>query len=258
MGVVGHVDRFCTSTNRAGPGRPEIKDLALEDRQGRFALDDTDGGIGWDRSKVVPVSRLAYRGQHLPNAHGAFDVRVHFAADHLDLVEPVVVPVLGGSIALDRFALSGALIAGARSPWEPASASLRDVSLEQLTRTLEWPPFNGSIWAHSCANWLCRRSVQASVAASIPARSAVVSGQWAEHPGSRSAPCAGAGGRDHAGLELRGTDRDLRVRPHRGQTGCRHAASSWSAGSPTASTCTCIRRRTMTRVTESASVPWRI
>ena len=142
VGLVLHFDE--QGLDQAGL---EIKDLALEDRQGRFALDDTDGSIGWDRSKVVPVSRLAIAGASIYRIPtGAFDVRVHFAADRIDLVEPVVVPVLGGSIALDRFALSGALIAGARPKWE-ASASLRDVSLEQLTRTLEWPPFNGSLSA---------------------------------------------------------------------------------------------------------------
>ena len=142
VGLVLHFDK--QGMDQAGL---EIKGLALEDRQGRFGLDNTDGSIGWDRSKVVPVSRLAIAGASIYRIPtGAFDIRVRFAADRIDLVEPVVVPVLGGSIALDRFALSGALIAGARPTWQ-ASASLRDVSLEQLTRTLEWPPFNGSLSA---------------------------------------------------------------------------------------------------------------
>jgi hypothetical protein len=140
VGVVLHFDD--QGIEQAGL---ELNRLALQDRRGRFSLDRTDGSVGWDRSKAVPVSRLTVEGAsvyRIPT--GGFSINARFAGERIDLVEPVVVEVLGGAVALDSFALTGALMAGDKPRWE-ASASVRDVSLEQLTRTLEWQPFNGTV-----------------------------------------------------------------------------------------------------------------
>jgi hypothetical protein len=123
----------------------ELNRLAFEDRGGRFALGNTTGSVAWDRRREAPLSRLAVDAAsvyRIPT--GDFGVAVQFAGDRVDLVEPLVIPVLGGSVALDSFSLRGALMAGADPQWE-ASASLHDVSLEQLTAALEWPPFNGVV-----------------------------------------------------------------------------------------------------------------
>jgi len=123
----------------------ELNHLTLEDRQGRFSLDRTDGSVGWDRGQTASLSRLSIAGASVYRIPaGGFSISARFAGDRVDLVEPVVVPLLGGRVVLDSFALTGALVAGARPRWE-ASASVREVSLEQLTRSLEWPPFNGSV-----------------------------------------------------------------------------------------------------------------
>ncbi len=123
----------------------DFNGLALEDRQGRFSLDRTDGSVGWDRSKQVPVSRLTTQGVSLYRIPtSGFSISAQFAGDRIALVEPVVVPVLGGRVALESFTLTGALMAGESPHWE-ASASVRGVSLEELTRLLEWPPFNGTV-----------------------------------------------------------------------------------------------------------------
>jgi hypothetical protein len=58
----------------------------------------------------------------------------------------LVIPVLDGQAALDSFRLKGALVAGQSPHWR-ASASLRDISLEQLTGAFGWPPFAGALAA---------------------------------------------------------------------------------------------------------------
>lgn len=140
VGFVLHLDR--AGVEQAGL---ELTRLALEDRRGRFSLDHTSGTVAWDRAATVPDSTLTIDGAgvyRIPT--GAFSIRVRFAGDRVELREPVVVPLLGGAVALDSFAMDGALVAGDRPGWE-ASASVRGVSLQQLTAALEWPTFNGHV-----------------------------------------------------------------------------------------------------------------
>lgn len=123
----------------------ELSGLTLTDRQGRYALGRTEGSIGWDRARAAPVSHLSVEhASVLRIPAGPFAIRARFTDERIDLLEPVVVSVLGGAVALDGFVLKGALLAGATPRWE-ASASVRDLSLEELTRILEWPPFGGTV-----------------------------------------------------------------------------------------------------------------
>ncbi|MGB5637518.1 MAG: hypothetical protein WBM63_00235 [Sedimenticolaceae bacterium] len=123
----------------------DMSGLVLEDRQGRFSVGRTDGSVAWDRSKTVPESRLTVQGASIYRIPaGDFSIRAHFAGDRVYLVEPVVVPVSGGQVALDSFELRGALVAGEKPRWE-ANASVLGVSLEQLTSSLDWPPFGGTL-----------------------------------------------------------------------------------------------------------------
>ena len=142
-GHVGFVLHFDTQgIEQAGL---ELNGLAFEDRQGRFALQNTSGGIAWDRDDAVPLSRLSIEGFSIFRIRSdPFDIQARFAGDRVDLVQAVIVPVLGGEVALDSFALRGATVAGEQPRWT-ASASVRGVSLDQLTRELDWPPFSGSL-----------------------------------------------------------------------------------------------------------------
>lgn len=142
-GRVGFVLHFDTGgIEQAGL---QLNGIVLDDRQGRFALRRTDGSVAWDRSASAPVSRLTTQGVELLHIRsGAFAVKFRFGADRIDLVEPVVIPVLGGQVTLDSFAMTGALVAGDVPQWT-ANASVRAVSLDQLTRQLDWQPFSGNL-----------------------------------------------------------------------------------------------------------------
>ena len=140
LGLALHLDQ--NGLEQAGI---DLAGFRLTDRQGRFSLGETNGSIAWDRESDVPISQLMVAGAgiyRIPT--GPFDIRMRFAANRVDLEQPVIVPLLGGEIALDRFALQGALFDGEQPQWQ-ASASLRDVSLDQLTEALGWPVFSGSV-----------------------------------------------------------------------------------------------------------------
>jgi len=140
VGLVVHFD--AKGIEQAGL---ELSELVLADRQGRYSIGTTDGSVAWDRDKSVPVSRLSVQDAsvyQIPT--GSFSIEARFSGDGIRLEKPVVVPVSGGEIRLDNFELVGALMAGERPRWK-ADASVRGVSLEQLTTALDWPPFAGSL-----------------------------------------------------------------------------------------------------------------
>ncbi len=140
VGLVLHFDE--QGIEQAGL---ELNQLAMDDKRGRFGLGSTTGSVAWDRDQQVPASKMAVGGASIYGIPtGEFAINAQFAGDRFELLEPVVVPVAGGALALDAFALNGVLMAGAPPSWT-ATASLRDVSLEQLTTMLEWPPFGGEI-----------------------------------------------------------------------------------------------------------------
>lgn len=145
QGQVGFVLHF----DSQGPAQAglQLKDLAFSDRQGRYALRRTEGAVAWARDGDASVSRLDTDGVRIYRIESdPFAIRATFSGDRIDLVEPLVVPLLGGRVALDSFALRGALVEGEAPRWT-ADASVRAVSLEQLTRQLDWPLFNGDLSA---------------------------------------------------------------------------------------------------------------
>lgn len=127
---------------------PTALDLALrqtgiEDRRGRFGFDRLNGDLHWRRGGPPERSRLELGTGHLYQIpFGAFTVEALLQGGDLRLLEPVRMPTLGGRFDLQSLRLSGLL----EPPVEwRTSARLRQLSLEELTRRLEWPPFNGSL-----------------------------------------------------------------------------------------------------------------
>ena len=140
VGLVLHLD--AKGIEQAGL---DLTGLVLADRQGRYAVGRMDGSVAWDRERSVPVSRLTVQDAsvyQIPT--DGFSIEARFSGDGVRLEQPVVVPVSGGEVRLDSFELSGALVSGDRPQWK-ADASVRDVSLEQLTTALDWPPFAGQL-----------------------------------------------------------------------------------------------------------------
>ncbi|MCB1803139.1 MAG: hypothetical protein KDI82_15715, partial [Gammaproteobacteria bacterium] len=123
----------------------QLYDLAVVDRLNRFAIQPSSGSVAWSRDGEPPISRLSTAGISIYTiASDPFDIRARVGGDRVDLLEPIVVPLLGGQASLESFALSGMQIAGSKPQWT-ANAALRDVSLARLTQALDWPPFTGSL-----------------------------------------------------------------------------------------------------------------
>jgi hypothetical protein len=142
VGFVLHLDD--AGLSRAGLS---LAGLSLTDRQQRFALASTDGSVAWQRAGGETVSTLRTAGIELLGIRSEpFEARARFVGDQIELLEPLVIPLLDGELALDAFHLDGALVAGSPPRWR-ASASLRELSLERLTAALDWPPFEGSLSA---------------------------------------------------------------------------------------------------------------
>lgn len=140
VGLVLHLD--AKGIEQAGL---DLNGFALADRQGRYSLGTTNGGVAWDRERTVPISRLSVHDAsvyQIPT--DGFSIEARFSGDGVSLERPVVVPVSGGEVRLDSFELSGALVSGDSPRWT-ADASVRGVSLETLTTALDWPPFAGQL-----------------------------------------------------------------------------------------------------------------
>jgi hypothetical protein len=122
----------------------QLQALDLSDRQQRFGFDGVSGTLAWARRPAAAQpSRLQVAGAHLYRiATGPFEVAALAAGDRLRLLEPLVVPTLEGRLRLDSLEMSGLASAGLQ--WRGAAA-VQDISLDALTRDLDWPPFSGTL-----------------------------------------------------------------------------------------------------------------
>lgn len=131
------------SLDADGPATVDVRlgETRIEDSRGRFGLDRLSGDLHWRRTGEAESSRLEFGAGHLYKIpFGAFTTQARLQGGQLELLSPVQVPVLGGRFDLQAFQLSGLLD---RSIEWRTSARLRDLSLDQLTRDLGWPPFSG-------------------------------------------------------------------------------------------------------------------
>jgi hypothetical protein len=131
------------SLDQAGPASVDLvlRDTRIADQRERFGFDRIDGDLHWRRTGEAVPSRLEIGTGHLYKIpFGAFTTELRLQGGQLELLQPVQVPVLGGGFDLQAMRLSGLLD---RSIQWRTSARLRDLSLDQLTRDLDWPPFSG-------------------------------------------------------------------------------------------------------------------
>jgi len=122
-----------------------LRDLGLQDGRQRYALSGVNGAAYWSRTPNSKISKIdirqagVYRLRTRP-----FDLTFLAAGDQVRLSRPLSIPVLQGAMNLDSFQLEGLLSDGLS--WR-ASASLRDLSLAELTEAFDWPPFTGTLTA---------------------------------------------------------------------------------------------------------------
>ena len=122
-----------------------LRDLDLQDGRQRYALSGVNGAAYWSRASHNKRSKIdirqagVYRLRTRP-----FDLPFLATGDQVRLSEPLSIPVLHGTMNLDSFQLEGLLNDGLS--WR-ASASLRELSLAELTEAFDWQPFSGTLTA---------------------------------------------------------------------------------------------------------------
>lgn len=117
--------------------------LDVTDAQGRFAVDDLDGGLEWGADGSYPATQLSWRALKLyriPNAAATIHWRTHNGV--LALTQALSVPVLGGALTVPQF------------DWRPRAAkgqrvdmalTLTGIDLKSLCQAFGWPQFPGTL-----------------------------------------------------------------------------------------------------------------
>ncbi len=116
---------------------------AVDPRQ-RFVLTGVDGNLRLTAAGQAVASRLAW-GSGALYGIGLGPARLDFtsAGGELQLVEPAVIAVLGGTVGLDQ--LRWQPPGGDRGTRFELGATLSDLDLGSLSQRLGWPPFTGTL-----------------------------------------------------------------------------------------------------------------
>lgn len=119
-------------------------DLTIDDENGRLTVKDGDGSINWSNDLLEKKqSELAWQSLSIKGL--PIDAAtLNFASwgNAFQLAHKVKLPVLNGSIAVDKFSWQ------AKSGDEPDvsfAGRMDNLSLEQLTKKMGWTPLSGNI-----------------------------------------------------------------------------------------------------------------
>lgn len=119
-------------------------DVYFDDSRGRFGGYGITGSIEWrERGSEWQSSRVVVDGGHLFGFDiGAADLEVETRGHDLRLTEPVEVPVLDGSLAVQSFEIKGVGTPGLTWAFD---ALLTPVSMTRVSAALNWPPMSGTL-----------------------------------------------------------------------------------------------------------------
>lgn len=121
----------------------DLKDVYLEDRQGRFGLAGLAGQLNWQADRVVGPSRLRVAGGHSYRLEfGATEIPFETSGKQIRLLDTVTVPMLGGRIVLRGLEARG--LEAEERFWR-LEAAVEAISLQQASEALQWPPLEGSL-----------------------------------------------------------------------------------------------------------------
>ena len=116
-------------------------DLHVDDDNGRFAIYGLDGELHWRAGAAAPDSRLVWNGGFLYGiGYGTAVAVARLNERGFSLLEPLVVPLLDGSLRIAELAVDS----------EPElavsfDAELEPVDMRALTAALGWPSFAGQL-----------------------------------------------------------------------------------------------------------------
>jgi len=133
------------SWSRGGDGwaSASIHQLSFDDQSNRFAVYGLDGELHWDASARPQLSSLEWEGGSVYAIDiGASRIEGRLESNRFELTSNVSVPVLDGSLEVNRFDVDH--IGTDAFQWT-TSAALMPISLETLTHAFGWPAFSGTV-----------------------------------------------------------------------------------------------------------------
>ncbi len=115
----------------------------LEDEAGRFAVLGLDGEAHWRESGSARQTRVGFKGAQFYRIDvGPAELAGTFLGADFYLGAPLELTILEGALRVDDLQVSG--LGDERLSWS-LRGELKPVSMMALTRSLDWPPFSGSL-----------------------------------------------------------------------------------------------------------------
>lgn len=120
-----------------------MRNVSLDDKTARFGLDGLNAELHWLAEGDPVVSSLGFRrGYVYKIGFGGLEAVLRAGGDALQLLEPVRLPLLGGTMEFRDLAFSG--LQQSESQWQMA-ASLEHIQLTELSTALDWPQLSGEM-----------------------------------------------------------------------------------------------------------------
>jgi hypothetical protein len=121
----------------------QLNDLFLEDGSKRFALYGMNGRLVATSGRKAQTSRLSWEGGHLLGGMklggGSSSIRLHNGG--VELKEPLLLPLLDGSLQVDSFSL----VRAKSGPQVKFQGSVAPISMQAISQALDWPPMAGEL-----------------------------------------------------------------------------------------------------------------
>ncbi len=120
-----------------------LRELNLEDGAARFALLGLSGDVHWRESGMPRQTRIGFKSARFYRIDlGSAALVGTFLDSNFSLSEPLDLPMLGGALHIDDLEATG--LGGERLSWR-MRGELKPISISDLTTSLEWPSFSGSL-----------------------------------------------------------------------------------------------------------------
>lgn len=122
----------------------DFDDIALDDRERRFAVYGLAGHVHWPGTAGEAGStRLRWDGAVAYNIPlGAAAIEVELDGNDVELLSPLRLPTMGGALVVNRLAMRDY---GTESASGLLDAELEPIELGQLSAAFGWPAFSGSL-----------------------------------------------------------------------------------------------------------------
>lgn len=123
--------------------RLHLDDAALDAASLRSGVHGLNGDLHWRAQGPAPASQLRWAGGHVAKLElGAATLALRSAARDVELLAPLRLPLAGGALVVDRFAVQRAGAADMRAHFD---ARVEPIDLAALCRAFGWPEFAGTL-----------------------------------------------------------------------------------------------------------------